>query len=89
MSRTRFVVECTWSGYHARQARVCHRVVTRHPAQFHEIDGVEFTDGTHMTVQVRECTPRERVAEIHGYDRLFNKIWSQGLTGWVRVADLK
>jgi hypothetical protein len=29
-----------------------------------------FSDGTYLYITVRDAKPRERVTEIHGYDRL-------------------
>jgi len=87
MNRKRHVIEGVWSGYTGGQRRVCHRTVTFRPEKFLDLSGVRFTDGTFMSVFVRQCLPRERIKEIHGYDGLLYKIAKAGLTGSVSVTD--
>ena len=88
MMRSRYVLEGIWSGYHAAQKQPCHRTVTRTPNLYKDIHSIIFTDNTYMTISLRECKPRERVTEIHGYDSLFNKIIGRALKGHVRVEEL-
>ena len=88
MAKPRYIVEGTWSGYHASQRHVCHRTVTRSPDLYKNIHTVIFTDNTYMSISLRKCKPREKVNEIHGYDQLFNKIIGKELSGTIRIADL-
>jgi len=85
----RFVVECVWSGYKASQERICHRTITTYPEAIQKVNAVEFNDHTHMTVKVRLCTFREKVKEIHGYDKLLFAIECQRLTGWIHVNQVE
>ena|SRR5271166_3675162 len=91
MNGKRFVVECVWSGYTSRQSRPCHRTVidkylAKRLERFHTI---AFTDGTTMSVSVRPCTFREKVAEIKGYVSLLNDFaYRDDLSGYVSVMDL-
>ena len=71
----RFIIEGTWSGYIASQRRVVHRTV--HSAIFkilrawaENTHAIHYQDGTALCISVRDCKPRERVREIHGYDSL-------------------
>ena len=71
----RYVIEGEWSGYTSGQQRVVHRTV--HPASFKKLRAwveksraIHFTDGTSLYLRVRDCKPRERVQQIHGYDSL-------------------
>jgi len=85
----RFVVECTWSGYRSSQSRVCHRTVERYGREaYGKLRSIRFTDGTYMTVLVRDCTPREGVKEIHGYDRLLSAVVRQDLSGSPHVDEI-
>lgn len=89
MRRKRFVVECVWSGYHSGQSRPCHRTVETYGRdKYEKLHSIRFTDGTYMDVSVRDCAPREKVTEIHGYDRLFDKILAAGLEGSPSVMDV-
>lgn len=86
--RKRWVVECVWSGYRREQAHVCHRRVVTNPEPYKKVSCVRFGDGTHMSVSVRQCTAREKVSEVRGYDELFQRLVHLGLTGSVSVDDL-
>ena len=86
----RFVVECEWSGYHSGQQHICHRTVHTYGREKYEaIQAVVFTDGTDMSVRVRDCEPREKVEEKKGYVSLLGKIIRQGKTGRVNVMDVQ
>ena len=70
-TRKRFVVEATWNGYTTSQCRVVHRSVeTLFRAGYEAIKSHNFSDSTTLAVTVRDATPREKVAEIHGYAKL-------------------
>lgn len=88
---TRFLIEGEWSGYHSHQQRVVHRTVHRASEKklrewAEKTYGIRYTDGTMLYLRVRDCRPRERVIEIHGYDSLIGKCFAQGVT---QVVDLK
>lgn len=90
--RKRHVVECVWSGYCPSQSRPCHRTVETAPrkiAALKQVSAIQFTDGTTMSVDIRECAPREKVAEIKGYNDLLNEIVAKERTGFVTVASLQ
>jgi len=87
MSRKRWVIEGTWSGYTGSQRHVCHRVVTTNPDKF-DVTCIGFSDNTTMLITKRECKPRERVTEKHGYDRLLEECAIKGLSGYVNVSQL-
>ncbi len=86
----RYVVECVWSGYRSSQARPCHRrVITKGMAErLRKIQAIVFTDGTNMSVDVREAKPRERVQEIRGYDELLGKFVQRNAEGYCYVQTL-
>ena len=72
---TRFIIEGEWSGYVSRQRRIVHRTV--HSKAFKKLrawiektHAIFYTDGTSLSLIVRDCKPRERISEIHGYDSL-------------------
>ncbi len=72
---SRFIIEGTWSGYTSRQQRVVHRTV--HKAAFKRLrawiekaHAIYYTDGTYLSLSVRDAKPRERVREIKGYTSL-------------------
>lgn len=90
--RKRHIVECVWSGYRASQSRPCHRMVETSPRKINalkQVSTIRFTDGTTMSVDVRECVPREKVQTINGYSSLLNEIVSKGRTGFVTIESLK
>ena len=73
--KTRFVIEGEWTGYRSSQRRIVHRTV--HKGSFKNLRawaektyGISYTDGTMLLLTVRDCKPRERVQQIHGYDSL-------------------
>jgi hypothetical protein len=71
----RFVIEGTWLGYRSSQDRVVHRTVHRAAEKrlrswADKTFAITYTDGTQLQLYVRDCEPRERVKEIHGYDSL-------------------
>jgi glutamate racemase len=75
MSTGRFIIEGEWSGYRSGPQRIVHRTV--HKAAFKRLrewaentKAIYYTDGTCLRLSVRDCQPRERVQEIHGYDEL-------------------
>lgn len=81
----RFVLEGEWSGYRSEQRRVCHRTVTKYPEQYKKLTFIRFTDNTSLDLTLRECKPRERIKEIHGYDELISKCIQHGVNA---VEDL-
>lgn len=77
MKPTRFIIEGEWTGYHDGQRRVVHRQV--HPATSTQlrawaarVGAIRYTDGTCLVVRVRDCAPREKIAEIRGYTKLID-----------------
>ena len=81
----RFVIEGEWSGYRSDQQRVVHRTVhagsekrLREWCEAHH--GILYTDGTMLYLSVRDCKPRERVQEKHGYDSLIRDCVDQNVT---------
>ena len=73
MSRRRYVIEGTWSGYTSSQERVAHRAVTTSPGRYEQLRTIIYTDGTALWITIRPCTHRERVKEIRGYTELVEK----------------
>jgi hypothetical protein len=72
---TRYIIEGTWSGYRSSQERICHRTVHKASekglrAWAEKAYSITYSDGTCLILTVRDCKPRERVQQIHGYDRL-------------------
>ena len=75
MSEGRFIIEGEWSGYRSSQQRIVHRTVHKGSwkklrAWAEQARAIRYTDGTSLWLTVRDCKPRERVQEIHGYDSL-------------------
>ena len=75
--RPRFIIEGEWSGYRSGQQRVVHRTV--HAGSYKKLrawaektHAIYYTDGTALYLSVRDCKPRERVAQIKGYVELIN-----------------
>lgn len=71
----RFIIEGEWSGYTSSQQRVVHRTVhstafKRLRAWAEKAHAIHYTNGTALFLRVRDCKPRERVQQIHGYDSL-------------------
>jgi len=90
VSAKRFVIEGEWSGYHSGQRRVVHRTVhsgayKRLRAWAESAYAIRYTDGTCLALNVRDCKPRERVEEIHGYDSLIQSCAHHNVTS---VSDL-
>lgn len=82
MARKRFIVEAQWSGYHSGQQHVCHRTVeTLFRAGYEALGSHSFSDGTYMTITVRDAKPRERVEQKKGYNTLLRNLamdkWSE------------
>lgn len=80
--RKRFIVEAEWGGYTSSQQRIVHRTVeTLFRAGYEAVTWHTFSDGTSLSITVRDCKPREKVKEIHGYDSLLRdvamKAWSE------------
>jgi len=74
----RFIIEGEWSGYRSSQQRVVHRTV--HGGGYKKLrewaektHAISYTDGTQLYISVRDCKPREKVKEIHGYDSLIKE----------------
>jgi hypothetical protein len=91
MSTGRFIIEGEWSGYRSSQQRVVHRTV--HKAAYKRLRewaekawAIRYTDGTCLALSVRDCRPRERVKEIHGYDELIRDCAHYGVAS---VDDLR
>ena len=75
MKYKRFIIEGEWSGYTSTQRRVVHR--TAHQGSYNKLrawaektHAIYYTDGTALILSVRDCKPRERVKQVHGYDAL-------------------
>jgi hypothetical protein len=79
---SRFVIEGTWSGYTSSQRRVVHRTVhkaseKRLRAWLSKHSAISYTDGTFLSLSVRDCKPHERVKGIFdGYGSLIREcVW--------------
>jgi hypothetical protein len=88
----RFILEAEWTGYRSAQDRCVHREVikadrAKRLAAPNAIRSVQFTDGTTLTITVREAKPREKVEERFAYVSLIREAEAQG-RNFVRVADL-
>ena len=81
----RFVLEGEWSGYTSSQARIVHREVidATRAKRLEKLDSIRYTDGTCLFISVRPAKPRERVVEIHSYDRLIREAEASGKTCYV------
>lgn len=78
---TRFIVEGEWSGYVSSQQRVVHREVISEwrAKRLSKLHGIRYSDGTMLTLFVRRCKPREKVAEVMGYKSLISDAqWLDG-----------
>lgn len=84
----RTITEGTWSGYMPAQSRVVHRTVHKGKSPFAQIDSVQFTDGTRLDLTHRPAKPREKVNEIHSYDKLLWELKYLGQTGYCSVRAL-
>jgi hypothetical protein len=93
----RFVIEGEWSGYRSGQRRVVHREVYKSYRKgggefietLRKIPSIGYTDGTSLSLNVREAKPREKVEQILGYRSLIRDAVYSGLTGYVSVAALQ
>lgn len=70
----RFILEGVWNGYHSGQRHVVHRTIisfseTKKIAD-QNLSSIRFTDGSYLALIVTQAKPREKVSEIHGYDKL-------------------
>jgi hypothetical protein len=75
VSRKRFVVECIWNGYSGQARVVVHRTVeTTFREAYEALRWHQFTDGTGMSIDVRDAKPRERVDQIRGYNTLLRDL---------------
>jgi len=88
MAKKRWIIEGTWTGYTAGQRRVIHRAVTTDPDRY-KVTYVEFSDNTGLAITKRECRLRERVKEMHTYDRVLNKCIAMELSGIVTIDRLR
>ena len=80
----RFVIEGEWSGYRSSQQRVVHRTVHNGSDKSlrdwaERTYGIRYTDGTLLYLSVRDCKPRERIKQIHGYDSLIRDCHSKNV----------
>lgn len=87
----RYILEATWSGYRAGQSKVCHRerITQKQAEKYNQISGILFTDGTHLSVGVREAKPREKVLEILSYSGILHKAAAKGLEGFLDVTEIR
>lgn len=79
----RYVLEGEWSGYTSAQRRVVHReVITseKRAVRLRQVHGIRYTDGTMLTLWLREAKPRERVEEVAGYTSLIRKAEASGVS---------
>lgn len=86
----RFILEAIWSGYRASQSKVCHRerITQKQAERYNQITGVLFTDGTHLSVNVREAKPREKILEILTYSKVLHTAAAKGLEGFLDVTEI-
>lgn len=93
---TRYIIEGYWSGYRSGQGRICHRTVHKASekglrAWIEKTHSIGYSDGTCLVLSVRDCLPRERVEQIHGYTTLikdcyYNKVDSVSALQSLRKA---
>ena len=72
----RYILEGEWSGYTSAQRHVVHReVITseKRAERLRQMHGIRYTDGTMLTLWLREARPREVVREINGYSSLIRE----------------
>lgn len=72
----RYVLEGVWSGYVARQSRVVHREVitaSKRILRLRTLHSIRYTDGTRLTLHLREADYRERVQTIDSYGSLIRE----------------
>jgi hypothetical protein len=82
---SRYVIEGEWSGYTSQQQRVVHCSV--HQASEKKLrawaesnHAIRYTDGTCLVIRVRDCKPRERVAQRLGYMKLIRDCAYHGVS---------
>ena len=64
--KVRWLITGTWSGYSSSQSRVCHSEVVsdeKLAKAVSNMGGIQFTDGTWLSLNVRELGYREKVAK--------------------------
>ena len=87
----RWVLEGVWSGYSSSQRQVCHRQVTtskRYADRWKTLHGIEYTDGTILTLTVRQARPREKIQVNLSYETLISDCIHEGLVPWGSVEKL-
>lgn len=86
-----YILEATWSGYRVGQSKICHRerVTKKQAEKYNQIVGILFTDGTHISVVVREAKPREKVLEILTYSKILHTAAAKGLEGFLDVTECR
>lgn len=85
-----YILEATWSGYHSGQSKICHRerITQKQAERYNQITGVLFTDGTHLSVEVREAKPRERILEILTYAKILHKAAAKEMEGFLDITEI-
>lgn len=77
----RYVLEGEWSGYTSSQRRIVHReVITseKRAERLRQMHGIRYTDGTMLTLWLRDAKPREVVREVNGYTSLIREAERSG-----------
>ena len=85
MKQPRFIIEGEWSGYKSSQQRIVHRQVYPHSRKklrewASRAHHIRYSDGTMLSLSVRDCKPRERVQEICGYTELIESCFHHRVT---------
>lgn len=89
MSKKKYVITGTWSGYTSAQSRIVHAEVTndKNRAEWCQNNsGILYTDNTWLILSVREVKPNERIKTYDGYGNLISKCVAQNC---MKVAELK
>ncbi|KAA0089312.1 hypothetical protein CIW54_07545 [Paraburkholderia sp. T12-10] len=81
----RYIIEGTWQGYRSSQDRVVHRSVhdeaeKKLRAWAEQAFSIRYTDGTCLILSVRDCKPRERVAQTLSYMKLIRDCAHYGVS---------
>jgi hypothetical protein len=86
-----YILEATWSGYRTGQSKVCHRerITEKQAERYNQIVGILFTDGTHLSVSVRQAAPREKILEILSYSKILHTAAAKGLEGFLDVTEIR
>lgn len=70
----RYIIEGEWGGYHSGQRRIVHREVitpnNKWLARWEALQSIQYSDGTTLSISLRQAKPRERVQQILGYKSL-------------------